>query len=385
VNHRHRIIVISGVFLATVLLAVFMIWPSAAPLPDSNTNEIAENAAPPGEPAPTPEAPGRPVVETKPAITEADQQALQHYKDMNRYPPSTRRVSRESHDLLNPGMRHENRQRLINDPDDPDPTWRALFTADRYFVNGDEPALISLEIWHGPEPIAPRQVEMVAEARDDSGELYRMKLAPRRMAGGASVRFEPDKAWPDYAGPVRVSAKFSAAGLMEQTGSLDFYFTGSDVIPAEFTGEIGDRLAQGDLVFDVGLRVRKAGRYRVEAVLFDALGEPFGWARFDDTLVEGDQAVSLRYDGLLFHDTGATAPYQVTELHGYRMNPSSRAGREQIPPVEINYLSGSNYDLDQFRATARLSPRQERMLKMYEDAINRGVRLTQPQEDGPTP
>lgn len=318
-------------------------------------------------------------------MTEADQQALQRYKDINRYPPSTRRVSRESHDLLNPGMRHENRQRLISDPDDPDPTWQVLFTADRYFVNGDEPALISLEIWHGPERMAPRQLEMFAEARDDSGELSRVKLVPRRVAGSATARFEPDRTWPDYAGPVRVTAKFSATGLMEQTGSLDFYFTGSQVLPAEFTGEIDDRLTQGDLVFDIGLKVRKAGRYRVEAILFDALGEPFGWARFDDTLAEGDQAVSLRYDGLLFHDAEATAPYQVTELHGYRMNPSSRAGREQIPPVEINYLSRADYDLDQFRATARLSPRQERMLKMYEDAINRGVRLTQPQETGPTP
>lgn len=334
---------------------------------------------------PARQTPTRFAAEETPALTDADQQALQHYKDINRYPPSTRRVSRDSHDLLNPGMRHEIRQRLISDPDDPDPTWRALFTADRYFVNGDEPALISLEIWHGLERIAPRQLEMVAEVRNDSGELDRMKLVPRRGSDGATVRFEPDKAWPDYAGPVRVTAKFSAAGLMEQTGSLDFYFTGSNVIPAEFTGEIGDRLLQGDLVFDVGLKVRKVGRYRVEAVLFDALGEPFGWARYDDTIAEGDQVVSLRYDGLLFHDTGATAPYQVTELHGYRMNPSSRAGREQIPPVEINYLSGSHYELDQFRATARVSPRQERMLKMYEDAINRGVRLTQPQETGPTP
>ena len=123
-----------------------------------------------------------------------------------------------------------------------------------------------------------------------------------------------------FSGFEDIFASFGAEGLMEQSGALDFYFTGSDRIPAEFTGDIGDRADRGDLVLDVGVDVRTSGRYRVETVLFDALGEPFGWARFDGTLAAGLQWVELRYDGLLFHDTGAPPPYQPGELHGYRRN-----------------------------------------------------------------
>lgn len=373
--------------LSLTALALFAVWLLRTPVAQNSSHAVEDLAqtSPVEEAASGAEKPAQKRTASATGDTGDDLQALERYKAINRYPPSTRRVSRDSHDLLNPGMRHERRQQVPNDPENPDPDWAVLLTADRYFVNGDEPAEIILKIWHGEQLVAPGFVELIARASDASGGARQQKLSPRRSSGEVTALFEPDKLWPDYAGPVRITARFAASGLMNQTGTLDFYFTGSGKIPAEFTGAVHDRLWQGDLVFDIGLDVQTAGRYRIEASLFDARGEPFGWARFDGTLSAGQQDVVLRYDGLLFHDTGATAPYRLNQLHGYRLDPSSRAGSQQMPPMELTYLTRSDYEMNQFRATARVSPRQQHMLELYEDALRRGVQLTQPQFTGKSP
>jgi hypothetical protein len=298
--------------------------------------------------------------------------------EIDRYPVTTRRIGKNSHDLLNPGSRHERRQRLHSDTDNPDPGWNALFTADRFFIHGNEVATISLDLKRNDTIVTPQIMEMRAEAIGARFGPRVIYLPVYSSDSGARVEFVPDLSWPDFSGPIRVTTRFKAGNLMTQTGTLDFHFTGSDAIPAKFTGQFQDLLEQGDLVFNVGVKVLKAGRFRIDANLFDADGQAFGWARFEGRLARGPQTVAIRYDGLLFHDSGAQAPYRLAQLRGYRLEPESRWGRAKIPPTEYEFLTSQPYQLAQFRNTVRISPRQQRMAEMYEDARKRGVLFTHP-------
>jgi hypothetical protein len=374
---RRNLLGVMGLAAAVALLVHILLRSDNEPVEPQAENLLASPVGASLQSTPAPAAP------SDAARLAADsRETIEFFQSINRYPAGTRRLSDQSHDLLNPGARHENRQRLPNDPDSPDPTWEVLYTADRYFINGEETALISLELWHDDEPIAPSFVSMVAESGASSGDASRHRLAVRRDAAGTTVSFAPDTFWPERSGPIRVTASFAADGLMNQTGTLDFYFTGSKRIPAQFTGAVSDRLLQGNLAFDVGLDVQQAGRYRIEANLFDALGRPFGWARYDGEMMPGEQAATLLFDGLLFHDAQAPGPYLLTEVRGYRLDPQSPAGRELITPLAKDFVSRSDYRLADFRDTVQISPRQQRLLEMYQDAERRGVVFTNPQYKG---
>ena len=134
--------------------------------------------------------------------------ALEHYKESTRYPPTTRKLTQDSHDLLNPGARHELRQKLPGDRDSPDMQWEVLFTADRYFVRASEPVLITLQLWNKGEIVLPAVVSMVAQptGAGNSSEPVRLKLQTDGAARTAV--FKPEDLWPDYAGQIRVVADF---------------------------------------------------------------------------------------------------------------------------------------------------------------------------------
>ena len=136
------------------------------------------------------------------------------------------------------------------------------------------------------------------------------------------------------------------------------------------------------MTFDVGVEIHIAGRFRIEANLFDAMGRPFGWARFDAPLETGRQRVELTFDGLLFHDAQAQAPFLLTQLRGYRLSPEHASGRQTMPTIHLNHATAGDYDLADFRDTVIISPRQARMMEMYQDAQRRGVQLTRPEYTG---
>lgn len=309
-------------------------------------------------------------------------EALEQFKRNTRYPPTTRRISKDSHDLLNPGARHEQRHKLPGDKNNPELDWEVLYTADRFFVREKEPVLVSLQLWNKGKPVPPGQVLMVARTVSASSDLNPVSLTTRADGTARTAVFTPNDHWPDYAGQIRVVTEFSAAGLERQTGSLDFFFTGADRIPAVFTGRISDRLENGDLLFDIEVDVKTAGYFRIDGNLSDSLGSPFGWARFEGELFEGLAVISLRYYGLVFHDTQAVGPYILKNLHGARLRPGDVPHREDMPEPAGDYVTATAYQLDNFRTDVNNSPRRQRMIEMYEDAIRRGVKLTIPAYSG---
>ncbi|HIF62642.1 MAG: hypothetical protein ABGY28_07165 [bacterium] len=300
--------------------------------------------------------------------------AVQDFKKLNRYPASSRRLTGDSADLLNPNSRYERRQLLADGEANADMSWEVLLTADRYFVRGREPLEVSLALWHENREVVPRRVVMTASRLDVDNTV---SLSLQRDGSGWSAQLFPAQHWPGYVGELRVEATFSATGLAQQTGSLVFYFTSPGQLPGEFTGEFSDRLSAGDLLVDVGMRVDQQGRYRVEANLFDVAGKPVAWASFEDELRTGLQGVPLKFYGLVFHDAGATGPFVLRQLRGYRLRRGGSPHRQDMADYPGEYYLAGHYEPTDFTTAEYSSPWKKRMLEFYKEALARGVKLGQ--------
>lgn len=350
--------------------------PGQAPPSSDEKTEAMSNGPPESGSMEAPSKPAQPTEES------ANSTALEQFKLRTRYPATTRKINENSHDLLSPGARYEQRHKLPGDRNNPNLEWEVLFTADRFYVRDKEPLLITLQLWNKGNKVRPNQVTMLAEAVASSKDMKPVSLVASLDGTARTVVFTPNNYWPDYVGQIRVTAEFSAEGLEKQNGSLDFFFTGASRIPAIFTGKINDRLDGGDLLFDIELDVKFAGNYRIDGGLQDSSGIPFGWARFEGQLPSGLNLISLRYYGLLFHDTQAVGPYILTNLHGSRLRPVDTPHKEDMPELASDYVTKAFYELNRFRTDVNNSPRRQRMIEMYEDAERRGVKLVDPAYTG---
>ena len=308
-----------------------------------------------------------------------DHPSIRQYRTITRYPTSTRRLTTQSTDLLDPNKRHERRQAVPDAQGNEDRAWEVLYTADRYFVRGEEPVTVSLALWHEGEPVIPTGVAMVAAPSGASGSGDQVVLAVERVASGLRVALVPNEHWPEHVGELEVTATFTAPGLSEQTGRLSFYFTANDRIPARFTGQFSDDNRNGDLAVDVGVNVETAGTYRIEANLFDQSDQPVAWAQSQADLSPGISNVTLLFYGLAFHDADAVAPFTLRQLRGYRLRRGDSPHREDIPTHDGEYETSARYSLGDFRTEEYESPHKERILERYRDAIERGVVLTEPE------
>lgn len=355
-----------------------------------------------GEPAPTVEAPSEvppraaskdrvalgaiddeaPIEEAEEESPEAgydDHPSIRQYRAITRYPTSTRRLTAESTDLLEPNKRHERRQPVPDARDNEDREWEVLHTADRYFVRGDEAVTVTLGLWHEGDPVVPTGVAMVAAPRGASGSADSVTLSVERVGSEMQASFVPNDHWPEFIGELEVTTTFGAPGLREQTGQLRFYFTGEGGIPARFLGEFRDNGRNGDLAIDVGVNVTTAGTYRIEGNLFDRDDEPVAWAQAEAELTPGTNEVSLVFYGLAFHDASAVAPYTLRQLRGYRLRRGDSPHREDMPSYDGEYETSARYSLADFRSEEYESPHKRQMLERYRDAIERGVVLTEPE------
>ena len=308
-----------------------------------------------------------------------DHPSIRQYKAVTRYPRSTRRLTTESSDLLNPNKRHERRQAVPDAEDNADRAWEVLYTADRYFVRGQEAVSVTLALWHEGDPVIPTGVAMVVAPPGSSGSGEPVVLSAGRVGSELRAPLVPNEHWPDYIGELEVTATFSAPGLREQTGRLRFYFTGADRIPARFTGLFSDDARNGDLAIQVGVNVETEGSYRIEGNLFDRDDQPVAWAQAETALVPGAHDVTLVFYGLAFHDADAVAPFTLRQVRGYRMRRGDSPHREDIPTYDGEYETSARYSLANFRSEEYESPHKQRMLERYRDAIERGVVLTEPE------
>lgn len=189
-------------------------------------------------------------------------------------------------------------------------------------------------------------------------------------------------------GDMDLSVDFKVpAEKVDFTHTLKTHFFSSPVAPAQFRGVAGERIDEDGLVIIVEVAARYAGRYTIEANLFNEDG-PVAISRTDARLTAGPQNIEIKFFGKVFHDQNAPGPYKVVGLRGHQdtapLDPadlkrspeevekilakleSTEPHRRQIPVWEGDYQT-EPYKLDVFSGGEWDSPeKRERLAELQE-------------------
>ena len=294
---------------------------------------------------------------------ERAQLTLAHYRESTRYPPESRPIAdhpdqvhpfapiRESLPLRFPGTKAAV------------PGVRILTTQDRVFMSGDEAVRISVTAQDEAGKTLPLLVTRAVafDLPDPRQAAGRPQLALDFAGndGVYSAQFQPSRtAFADFAGTLRLQVTLSQDG---RQGVVNFDVVYEPLVPAEW-GAISDRVADGSLDFVVGLNVKQAGRYVVNARVDDAKGQPFALVSFNEELGGGAQAARLRVFGKLLRDAAPAMPLRLRDLQGFLLMPDRFPDRAMLARREgVVHTSGS-YSPKSFSDTEWTSEERDRYL-----------------------
>jgi hypothetical protein len=375
-----------AVALGLVMMVVVWWRHSTAPVASTDAPPPAARAA---APAPTaaasPHAPAgpsqidvaamplAPYPETgAPGVARED--PLTAYRKANIYPPTSRPLSSEHADLLRPNQRHESMQAA-----DHGDGVRFLFTADRYFVIGDEILTSTLAVERNGEPLSVTLKRAFAVVVDPIGHDERpIPLMFTPSGTGFAHSFTPARLGLARQAAIAMYVEFDD-GFATQRGHFDFQYTPTAGIPARFTGRFRAAVEAGSLAIRVGVEVTTPGSYLIDANLFDARDQPVAWARFKGELAAGTHDAALVFFGKAIRDADAAGPFHLGQLRGARYAPGSDPDLEQMPPFAGSFTT-QPYPADAFSDAEYDSPDKQRMIELLgADQGHRGAATpTQP-------
>jgi hypothetical protein len=374
-RHRHRAGALAlGLALAAAILGL-VAWRTAGEAPAAPRTGAAPArtlAVAPGvtvRPAAAPRHAGVPVVAPAPGRGHAGvstDDPLTAYRKLNVYPPASRPLTREQTDLLRPGERHEQRR-----PTDADDGVDFLFTADRYFVFGDEAIAPSLDVRRDGKPI-PVTITQAFAAVIEPGNRAPARF-PFELRGGSPLRgaFAPSMMRLSRQAAIGLYVEFDYGGA-RQRARIEFQYTPSAGIPARFTGSFQDAAANGSLVVRAGVTVVRGGHYVIDCNLYDAEDRPVAWTRSKVELTESTREVELSFFGKVLTDQGARGPFKIGQLRGARFDPGRDPDLEQMPPYAGSYTTRA-YPASAFSDAEYDSPDKQRMLRFLAEQQAKGV------------
>jgi len=294
---------------------------------------------------------------------------LEAYRLTSVYPPESRPLGRFNDDLLHPDRRHED----FRPSSDEHVEYR--FTADRYFVHGDEPLVATLEVRRDGLPVevtvttafaAPYRPATIAP------EPARTPLAFARQ-GTMHVGESRPAAGLREAALVGIYIEFEHGGDAPERAMFVVHATPAAAIPARFTGQFRDRIENGSLVVEVGVEVWQPGWYLIDANLHDADDFPVAWTRFKGELAAGTQWVPLLFFGKVLVDSKSTTPWHLGELRGARYVERRDPDLDSIPLYEGTYHT-ARYRLSDFSDAPYDSAEKQERLELLEAAQRQGRR-----------
>lgn len=197
---------------------------------------------------------------------------------------------------------------------------------------GSEPALVvqpAQASFEAPDPVvlfahlAVRGVPVAA--REIAGTLLTEDLRPigevlYRDDGTAGDAVAGDRRWtavvalppeatPALSASILVQVRALTAAGEERRAATSFQYARPH---ARLTGRWRDAAVDGSLVVSAEIEVIEAGRFHLEATLYDAAGaQPVAWAQAAATLPAGLHWLDLGYYGLVLRDRGVDGPYLV--------------------------------------------------------------------------
>jgi hypothetical protein len=128
----------------------------------------------------------------------------------------------------------------------------------------------------------------------------------------------------------------------EIVGVTGFQYSNPD---AQLTGGYRDRLADGGLTVDAEVAVRNAGRFHVEATLYDRDGQrPIAWAQEARELAPGRHWMPLRFFGRVLRERAIDGPYVLRFVALSTVTQMPNAKNRLVENAHVT----AAYDADQF-------------------------------------
>ena len=285
---------------------------------------------------------------------------LTAYRKANIYPPTSRPLAKDQLDLLQPDHRYEAMR-----PVDRDAHVKFLFTADRYFLYGDDTLTAALTVERDGQPLAVSITQAYASVTDPSThQEARVPVAygPGGKPSGLTAVFVPGKLPLGRQAAITMLVEFDY-GTGKQAAHYDVQYTPTAGIPARFTGAFTDAIEHGSLVIHAGVDVISAGHYVLDANLFDADDQPVAWTRFKADLAAGQQDAALSFFGKVIVDAGAHGPFHLGQLRGAHFVPGMDPDLEQMPPYAGTYTTQA-YPTEQFSDAEYDSPQKQKMIRL---------------------
>jgi hypothetical protein len=284
---------------------------------------------------------------------------LTAYRKANVYPPTSRPLSAEQLDLLQPNQRHEAMR-----PTDKGLGVSYLFTADRYFVIGDETLTATLEVLRNGKPIPAKVTRAYAAVIDPVTHAEKqipLAFAPRGPVLAST--FVPATLPLKRQAAITMAIEFDH-GYGAQRAQFDFQYTPASGIPARFTGAFSDAVDAGSLVVRAGVEVTTPGHYVIDANLFDAADQPVAWSRFKGELAAGTHDAQLVFFGKVIVDAAARGPFHLGQLRGARYAPDEDPDLEQMQSLNRPSYETRPYVTDAFSDAEYDSADKQRMIEL---------------------
>jgi len=307
-----------------------------------------------------------------------------------RYDPSSRRLKADQWDLLEPNRRFETRGALRHVDGTTNPDMKVLFTGDKFRLMGEQSIKAKLTVTPADKSKNPPKVTIKKAFAEASSLETHAKLDGTSpvvfQAAGDNVHtaaFAPAKSpWKGKRIRILLKVEFDYGGDKLGAAQLDLLYQSADDVPATFTGTFSEEVKDGSLVVSVGVEVKKAGFYVIDANFFGQTGQPIAAPRGKVELKVGSTQVPLLLYGKLLRDVGLTPPFTMSHLRGYLVDRSGGYGKKHMPPYDGVHVT-KGYQLSEFSDDEFWSDRKQQTLNsLLEQAqLGRKHMLKQTQEE----
>lgn len=310
------------------------------------------------------------------AYDELGREGLSHddpvtaYRRANVYPPNSHPLTLEHDDLIHPNKRHESPR-----PTDADDGVEFLFTADKYYLVGDDVLHARLTVTRAGVPVAGTKIvqAFAAIADPDQPNPARVPMTYAFVEGGFDAVLAPAAFAVKRQSAITVYLEFDdGTGHGTQRSHFDLQYNPAAAIPARFTGVFRDAVVAGSLVVYAGIDVKLAGHYIIDCNLYDAAGNPVGWTRWKNDLAAGVQNADLMFFGKVITDTKAAGPFHIGELRGQRFVPGRDPDLEQMADFTGSYATAP-YKPSDFSDADYDSPDKQHVIELLEQQAAKGV------------
>jgi len=253
---------------------------------------------------------------------------LQQYKEWSEYPPNSRPITNNNHDIVQPFFVQESPIVMVDSPKSKDENgYKCHLQPKTWAVVGPSAEMfIKLECRDKNNSTIPVKVDDVRVFKEFDGQKTSTVRADYNDDGrdGDEVakdniitfKWRPMKQ--DW-GQMLLEADIQYGQGKKATVTSSFF--SSPGKPAEVGNVFRDSIVEGSLVIHTTINVLKAGNYHIEGNLKEEKdGNFLAFATFDGSLKSGSQEIELLFFGKILNTKGLDGPYILTDIRGHRVN-----------------------------------------------------------------